>query len=313
MARKKHRNKENIRYWQFEGGYAQAWDTQLRAVLEGYRLGHFRRNEVRVFAARLEFAARHPNSKRLQLARILNWNSHHKGNRRLSASQIDDAARKLDQYLPKLHVEFEAEWEQAERTSCLKPVARAVLRHIASGGATTVEALFCIAFFMRRIPQRKPMQRLLQTERYARFRYADFQEWTGVHRATQCRMLRRLVERGYLNIVPVSQQNANAYGQLFVDGPVLSLVRRQPASNRRRRPPFDARDKKSTPRQEKVNAPLHKRSTLINVNLKMEIEEEQKFVWGLTNGFLGRHRDPDLQRIVDRAVQEVENRVRQAA
>jgi hypothetical protein len=309
----KHRNKENVRYWQFEGGYAQAWDTQLRALLEGYRLGHFRRNEVRVFAARLEFTARHPNSKRLQLARILNWNSHHKGNRWLSASQIDDAARKLDQYLPKLQVEFEAEWERAERTPSLKPVARAALRHVATGGATTVEALFCLAYFMRRIPQRKPMQRLLAAERYARFRYADFQAWTGVHRATQCRMLRRLIERGYLNIVPVSQQNANAYGQLFVDGPVLSLVRRKQMAPRRKRPPLDARDKRSTPRREKVNAPPHKRSTLIKVNLKKEIEEEEKFVSGLKAGYLGSHYDPELQRIANRAAQMVQSTLRQAA
>ena len=63
----------------------------------------------------------------------------------------------------------------------------------------------------------------------------------------------------------------------------------------------------------KVNGPPHKRSTLINVNLKKEIEEEERFVSGLKNGFLGRHRDPDLQRMAHRAAQEVENALRQAA
>lgn len=313
MARSKKKNKKNIRYWQFEGGYARAWDTQLRALLEGYRLGYVRRNEVRVFAARLEYSAKHPNSKKLDLARILNCNSMRKGNRRLSESQIDDAARKLDEYLPSLQVGFEAEWEQAEKTPYLKPVARRILRHIASGGATTVEALFCFAYFMRRIPQPKTMQRLLPEERYARFTYADFQEWTGVHRASQCRMLRRLIERGYLTVVPVTQQNANAYGQLFVDGPVVSLVRRKLVLRRQLGSPLDKRNKRSTPLPEKVNAPPHKRSTLIKGDLKKEIEEEERFVSGLKTGYLARHGDPDLQRIALKAAHMLENTVRQAA
>ena len=313
MVRSKQKNKKNIRYWQFEGGYAQAEDTQLRALLEGYRLGHFRRNEVRVFAARLEFGARHPNSKRLQLDRVLNWNSIRKGNRRLTASQIEEATRMLDNYLPQLQVQYESEWEQADRTPIQKPIARKILRHIATGGATTAEALFCFAYFMRRIPQRKRMRRVLPAEWYARFRYADFQEWTGIHRATQCRILRRLVERGYLKVEPISQQNLNAYGQLFVDGLGYSLVRRKPSPQRRNKPVPSGCDKKSTPRREKVNAPLHKRSTLIKVDLKKEIEEEERFVSGLKTGYLARHGDPDLQRIALKAAQMLENTVRQAA
>lgn len=304
--------RKNIRYQQFLGGYAQVEDTQLRALLEGYRLGRFRRNEIRVFAARLEFAARHPNCKKLTIIRVLNCKSHRKGNRRLSQSQIDDAARKLDRFLPKLQVEFEARWRKSDRISHAKPVARKSLQHIAQGGATTVEALFCFAYFMRRIPQRKPMQRLLSEERYARFTYAEFEAWTGVHRATQCRMLHRLTERGFLNTVPVHKQNENAYGQLFIDGAMLSLVR--PRQSVRRSPKrLSSRDKKSTPRQENVNAPLHKRSTLRNVNPKKEIEEQESFVLGLKTGFLGQHGDPELQRIAVRAAQMVDSTVRQAA
>jgi hypothetical protein len=312
MARGK-RDKKNIRYWQFKGGYAQAEDTQLRALLEGYRLGHFRRNEIRVFSARLEFAARHPNSKKLTLARVLNCNSHRKGNRHLSQSQIDDAARKLDRFLPNLQVEFEAEWRHAGKKPHTKPVARKVLQHIAQGGATSVEALFYFAYFMRRISQTKVMQRLLPDERYARIKYADFQEWTGVHRASQCRMLRRVIERGYLNTVPVVKQNENAYGQLFIDGQVLSRIRTQQTVRHPVNRKSARRDKKSTPPQGKVNAPRHKRSTLRNINLKKEIKEEERFVSGLKNGFLGRHRDPDLQRIAVRAAQMVDNTIRQAA
>jgi hypothetical protein len=74
-----------------------------------------------------------------------------------------------------------------------------------------------------------------------------------------------------------------------------------------------SRDKRSTPPKEKVNASQHKRSTLRNVNLKKEIEEEKRFVLDLKDGYLGRHGDPELQRIALKAAQMVENRVRQAA
>jgi hypothetical protein len=126
-------------------------------------------------------------------------------------------------------------------------------------------------------------------------------------------MLRRLVERGYLNIVPISQQNVNAYGLLFVDGQALSLVRRRQMALRQRNRSIGSRDKRSTPPKEKVNAPLRKRSTLINVNLKKEIEEEERFVLGLKTGYLARHGDPELQRIALKAAQMLENTVRQAA
>lgn len=236
-----------------------------------------------------------------------------KGNRHLTAREIDDAGRKLDLQLPKLQVEFEDASDQSVASSQKKPVARKVLRHIACGGATTVEALLCFAYFMRRIPQRKPMQRLLPEERYARFTYAEFQAWTGVHRASQCRMMRRLIERGFLNTVPVMKQNENAYGQLFVDGQAISLIRRTQRTSRRIRPWPSRRNKKSTPPREKVNSSRQKKSTLRNVNPKKEIEEQERFVCRLKTGFLGRHGDPKLQGIADRAAQMVENRLRQAA
>jgi len=295
-------------------GTKQIYLAPTISVFRGIcRLGIFRRNEVRVFAARLEFAARQPNRKRLQLARVLNWNSHRKGNRHLTAREIDNAARKLDRHLPRLQVEFENASGQSVTSSQKKPVARKVLRHIACGGATTVEALLCFAYFMRRIPQRKAMQRLLPKERYARFTYTEFQDWTGVHRASQCRTMRRLIERGFLNTVPVMKQNENAYGQLFVDGQAISLTRRSQQVRRRMQAQRPRRNKKSTPPREKVNSPLQKGSTLRNVNPKKEIEEQERFVSRLKTGFLGRHGDPKLQGIADRAAQMVENSLRQAA
>ena len=317
----KNRNdKRSIRYRQFAGGYAQVPDTQLQALLEGYRQGLFRRNEVRVFAARLEQRALHEKSN-VSLARIINCRSNCKGNRRLSEGEIQTSVERLAQLLPKLQEEFEAKGSAKEREPELKPVARKALRHIARGGATTVEALFCFAYFLRRIPQAKPLQRLLPHEHYARFKYSEFEAWTGVHRGTQSRILQRLVSRGYLNTAAVHKQNENSYGLLFIDGPMLSLVRpRQTARHRKPKanstpPPAKVldREKRSTPPPDLINTPTEKRSTLINVNPKTEIEERERLLTQLKEGSLGRHRDPELQRIAARAAQMLDNVTRQAA
>jgi hypothetical protein len=305
-------DKRSIRYRQFVDGYAQAPDTQLRAVLECYRRGHLGRNEVRVFAGRLEQAALHEKSN-VSLFRIINCHSQRKGNRRLSEGEIQTAVQTLDQFLPTLQAECEAEWRREEREPAQKPVARKVLRHIARGGATTVEALLCFAYFMRRIPQRKPMQRLMPNEHYARFRYAEFEDWTGVHRATQSRILQRLTARGYLNTAPVHKQNENRYGQLFIDGPMISLVRPRQATHRPPRANSSGCEKKSTPPQDLINTPTEKRSTLRNLNPKTEIQEREKLVSILKEGFLGRHRDPRLQRIAERAAQMLDEASFQAA
>lgn len=295
-------DKRNIRYRQFAGGYAQALDSQLRALLTGYQRGLLSRNAVRVFAGRLEQTALHQASK-VTLHRIINCQSQRKGNRRLSSGDIKTAIETLDRVLPPLQQECEA-----KRPAASKPVARKVLRHIARGSATTVEALFCFAYFLRRIPQRKPMQRLQFDEHYARLRYAEFEAWTGVHRATQSRILHRLVSRGYLNTAPVHKQNENCYGQLFIDGPLLSLVRTRQVAK------CGAPTKKtSTPPQDLVNAPVEKRSTLRNLNPRTEIQEQERLILELRNGSLGRHRDPDLQRIAVRAAQMVAEAHAQAA
>lgn len=295
-------DKASIRYRQFEGGYAQVLDSQLRAVLTGYQRGLLRRNEVRVFAGRLEQVALHHSSK-VTLHRIINCQSQRKGNRRMTDGEIQTAIETLDRTLPPLQQEC-----ATERPAVNKPVARRVLRHIARGSATTVEALFCFAYFLRRIPQRKPMHRLQSNEYYARLRYAEFEDWTGVHRATQSRILHRLVSRGYLNTAPVHKQNENCYGQLFIDGPLLSLVRTRQVVKRRA-----PTQKTSTPSQDLVNAPVEKRSTLRNLNPKTEIQEQERLVWELRNGSLGRNRDPEMQRIAARAAQMVAEAHAQAA
>jgi hypothetical protein len=243
------------------------------------------------------------HSSKVTLHRIINCQSQRKGNRRMIDGEIQTAIETLNQVLPTLQREAEAEQAPAK-----KPVARRVLRHIARGGATTVEALFCFAYFLRRIPQRKPMHRLQSNEYYARLRYAEFEAWTGVHRATQSRILHRLVSRGYLNTAPVHKQNENCYGQLFIDGPLLSLVRPRQVAKR------GAPTKKtSTPSQDLVNAPVEERSTLRNLNPKTEIQERKKLVSRLKDDFLGRHHDPGLQRIAARAAQMLNDASSQAA
>lgn len=254
------------------------------------------------------------------LYRIINCQSQRKGNRRLSEGEIQTAVEKLDRELPLLAAEIEANELPDGQQPKQKPVARKVLRHIARGGATTVESLLCFVYFLRRIPQRKPMQRLKPQEHYARFTYAEFEAWTGVHRSTASRILQRLIDRGYLNTLPVSKQNENHYGQLFIDGPMLSLVRPRQAGRRRKartcRPQGTVaavREKKSTPFRDLTNSPTEKRSTLINIDPKTEIQEREKLVLRLKEGFLGMHADPSLQRIAARAAQMANEATLQAA
>ncbi|REJ68858.1 MAG: hypothetical protein DWQ31_06620 [Planctomycetota bacterium] len=285
-------------------------------MLEGYRIGLFRRNEIRIFAALCEAAALHQDSP-VSLYRIVNCQSKNKGNRRLSHANINAARTKLNDLLPQLQTELATLPEEDRPTTTKKPVARRVLRHIAQGGATTVEALFYFAFFIRRIPQRKPMQRLKSDEHYARFRYAEFQLWTGVHRATQSRLLQRIIRRGYLNTAPVHKQNENAYGQLFIDGPMLSLVRRQQHARRAQRSlstttPSE-REKRSTDVEVMVNAPPQKRSTLINRNPRTEIKRPENSVLDLRESLFAGHADPDLRRIAMRAAQMKGQYLQQAA
>jgi hypothetical protein len=74
---------KGIDYWEFRDGYAVTSEAKVTAVIAGYKAGKLKRNELRVFAARLEETALHEKS-RVELARILNCNSGMKGVRRLS-------------------------------------------------------------------------------------------------------------------------------------------------------------------------------------------------------------------------------------
>jgi hypothetical protein len=308
-------NKQSVRYRQFQDGYAKVPARQLGAMLQGYRLGLFRRNEVRVFAALWEAASLHQDSL-VSLYRIVNCQSKKKGNRRLSQSAIDAAATKLRRLLPELESRTLLGPNDKPIPATTKPVARRVLRHVAQGGSTTVEALFYFAYFMCRIPQRKPMQRLKSQEHFARFRYAHFETWTGVLRTSQSRLLQRILDRGFLNTAEVHKQNENVYGQLYIDGPMLSLVRPRQSNRRRRRGRSTAEahgcEKMTSPSGVSDNPPKHFRVSLINGNPKTEIKRPE-MVLNLKEGFFANHADPELRRIALRAAQMNEQCHQQAA
>lgn len=179
------------------------------------------------------------------------------------------------------------------------------------------EALFYFAFFMCRIPQRKPLQRLRPQEHYARFRYADFQEWTGVSRTSQSRLLQRILDRGFLNTALVHKQNENVYGQLYIDGPMLSLVRPKQSNRRRRRGrPTTAAPlpkKMPTPIGDFGNTPTKIQASLINGNPKTEIKRQGKAVLNLRECPFASHADPELRRIALRGAQMDEQCLQQAA
>jgi hypothetical protein len=315
MVHLSHSNKQSVRYRQFQGGYAKVPARQLGAMPQGYRLGLFRRNDVRVFAALWEAAALHQDSQ-VSLYRIVNCQSKKKGNRRLSQSAIGAAATKLKRLPPELESRTLLGPNDKPIPATTKPIARRVLRHVARGGATTVEALFYLAYFMCRIPQRKPMQRLKPQEHFARFRYAHFENWTGVLRTSQSRLFERILDRGFLNTAEVHKQNENFYGQLYIDGPMLPLVRRKQSSRRRRcgRPKTIAYgcEKMTTPSRVLDNTPQHFRASLINGNPKTEITRPETVLKLRESVFTG-HADPDLRRIALRAAQMSEQCLHQAA
>ncbi len=105
MVYQSRRDKQSVRYRQFQGGYAKVPASQLRAMLEGYRQRVFRRDEVRVFAARWEAAALHKDSQ-VSLYRIVNCQSKTKGHRRLPHADINVAVTKLNDLLPELEAKL---------------------------------------------------------------------------------------------------------------------------------------------------------------------------------------------------------------
>ena len=138
---------KGIDYFEFRDGYAVSTRAEVLRVIAGYRSRRLRRNELRLFAARLEMTALHKKSK-VDLARILNCRSGVNGVRRLSNSVIAGATTTLDSF------HLEQQWASSGPSRAVL-IARRVLRHIAQGRCTSNEAVVLLYYMVRRI---KPVQ-----------------------------------------------------------------------------------------------------------------------------------------------------------
>lgn len=246
---------------EFKKGYALAERGRLLDVISGYRSKFVTRTELRVFAAELEHHALHPDS-RVDLAHILNKSARSRGIRRLSASEIEAARGRLRDL-------FDGPNSRSDGDARPKAVSRRALQYIAQGKCTNVETIVLLMYFARRITQTKPLQRLEHGERYARFTLAELEVLSGSPKANLSRALQRLRVRGLLGTIPVAKPNENNYGLLYVDGPLLSLVRtRQPIRQL-------APAKTTTPPTRSDNAPPKETTTPIKTYPKRVLQERR--------------------------------------
>ena len=246
MSRRK--NKNNVNDFEFRDGYALIDIDELEAVIGAYRKGRIRKNELRVYAGLYERSRLHKESK-VDLYRIVNHKTKSKGIKRLSHKEIDAAASVIEDICSTVS------------GGQKKAVARRFLRYIARGSATNAEAILLFYYCKRRIRQVRPLVRLNQHERYARFTYREVAEAAGLRRATLCDAMKRLADRGLLATVPVAKQNENALGMLYVDGFAVTLTRSRSDWNR-------TGQKTVTPLSKNRNATGHKSVTLKNANPK---------------------------------------------
>ncbi len=245
------RNKNNVNDYEFKDGFALIDVAELDAVFEAYRTGRIRKNELRVYAGLYERSRLHKES-RVDLYRIVNHKTKTKGIKRLSHKEIDAAADVVSEVC------------SGVTGGLRKAVARRFLRYIARGSATNAEALMLLYFCKRRIRQTRQLVLLNQKERYARFRYRDVSEATGLRRATLCDAMKRLSHRGLLSTVKIAKQNENALGMLYIDGFAVTLARSGQEFN-------GSREKSVTPVKQNRNATTKQTVTLRNDDPKTSI------------------------------------------
>jgi len=300
MSKKK---RNDVNYMEFRDGYVLVDEADLECVIDAYKRRELRRNELRVFAARCEREGLHGKSK-VDLARIVNCKSGVRGIRRLSAGEIDRAEGKLRDALEKLRTD-----ESRRRIA----VSRKMLRHAARGGGTSNEIIVMLFYCMRRIRQRRRLDRLQEHERYARFTYRELEALSGIPRANVCRAVSRLRSRGILNTAWVRKQNENQFGLLFVDGPLVSLTCTRQGASRAKRPATAAHEHKTTTASARIdNAPEHKTTTLKNDNPKTIYRRSGQgiFAW---KSLAKRSRHSEWERIRQRANQMRADWTEQAA
>lgn len=270
--------RQSLNYLEFKGGYARIPKEWIGQVIEAYRVRTLVKADLRVFAAILEHRAKHPSSK-LDLYRIVNAKAARKGIRRLSRAEISNRMSGVGAV-----IDLAATGQDG-----LVRVSRKMARAIASGRCGASEAVVLLYYCSRRMRQNRRMSRLQPDERYARFRYAELSEVSGVTRANLSRAVGRLRDRGLLSTAYVAKQNENALGQVFVDGSSVSLTAPQ-------RPTRASRHEATTALRRFGNTPGQKSTTLINKDPKTRIKKS-----GQGFGGASWHRDEEILRILDRA------------
>ncbi len=238
----------------------------------------------------------------MDIAHIVNCKSGIKGIRRLSRGEIERAQAKVRATLESAQQE-DSEWRIA--------VSRRMLKHAARGGSTSNETIVMLYYCMRRLPQERRLDRLEESERYARFRYRDLETVSGIPRANVCRAVAKLRAKGILNTAWVRKQNENKFGLLFVDGPIVSLSCPRQGKNRSKKPKTALHESTTTLRRID-NAPWHESTTLINDNPRTDNQRGIDGVFA-RKAAAKATRQTEFERIRQRAEQMKAEWVEQAA
>jgi len=229
----------SLHYQEFIGRFAQVGVEELESLFDGIRSGLFKKNEIRVWAARIELLEQ-PVDGKVTLNRIIN----RKGNRLLKPSEIDKAGSVLDAYGGRPQTNFHIK------------VSRRGLRIIATGQISKNEACVLLIYFFRRMPQRKRLKILNPGERYARITYREVNALSGMTISSACIAANRLISKSLLESRRPAQQNINDYGLVFVDGPLIRLS--------------DAAKNRNAMRAQFTNSLTFNRSQLVEIRNTLE-------------------------------------------
>ncbi len=250
---------------EYEGGFVPIAEGMLLEILaEGKmeKAGH--KNLMRVFAAIAE--KKKARSKKLDLYRIANCMADKPGIRRLTKTEI--AALKL-------RVEQIAERAKKVGRVRKRPVSRKVLQAIAQGRLSPSECIVALFYASKRITQVKPLERLKEGERYSRFKYGEIQELTGIEKARVGEAVKKLEEKGFLQVLEAHQQNVNLYGLLFTDGWLISLFRKTVKAIKDTGKTLVNAIKTATPMRQKSRSAHNKTAGLIKENIKTPMEKKK--------------------------------------
>lgn len=267
--------KQTLERDEFAGNYTLAYREEVLAIIRAYRDRRIRKDDLRVYAAVLEERALHGKS-RVDRRRVIN--SRASITHALSSSAIREASTRIEA------ITKECSW-----TGKRVAIAREMVRYIAQGRATCTEAMVLLFYCLRRIKQLRRRELLQEGERYARFRYRDLSELSGCGRSSLCRAVGGLREAGLLEVVRVQQRNENANGNLFVDGPLVSLTSHLNRS-------ADWKPKTTTGRVRSDNAPGVFPTTLENRDPKTRIPNKK----GVRVRFVFKDDGRTVVRVVER-------------